>query len=110
MQKPTRYRNKMTEKKMFNINFLRTIAIALAVVAAAGSLHFMFNVGCNQKSVLLIVLFTGWVLSPFVGLLIANKIYNRWTASAYASLDWLMIILAIGSLVVYSGAFNTPQT
>src|SRR4051794_13716558 len=100
----------MTEKKKFNRNFLPMLAVIVTVIGAAYSLYFMFNMGRNQKSILLIVLFTGWVLSPFVGLFIANKVYSHWKPSARVSLYWLMIILTIGSVVAYSGAFNTPQT
>jgi hypothetical protein len=46
----------------------------VAIVGAIGSLYFMFKTGRNQKSILLIVLFTGWVLSPFAGLFLATKI------------------------------------
>jgi MFS family permease len=70
----------------------------------------MFNVGRNQKSILLIVLFTGWVLSPFIGFFLAHKISKHWTFPTRASHYWLMIILVIFSLVVYSGTFYTPKT
>ena len=100
----------MTDKKNSNQSFLGAIALIVALVGAVGSLYFMFNAGRKQNSIILLALFTAWVLSPFVGLFISNKISSRWTVPARASLYWLMIILAIGSLVAYSGAFNTPKT
>jgi hypothetical protein len=100
----------MTDKQASNQNFMRTVALTIVVVGAVGSLYFMFDAGRNQKSILLITLFTAWVLSPFVGLFLANKISNRWTVSARASLYWLMIILTIGSLIAYSGALIPPNT
>ena len=100
----------MTDKKTANKNFLQTTALMVVLVGAAGSLYFMFSAGHEQKSIILLGLFTAWVLSPFVGLLISNKISNRWTALARALFYWLKIVLAIGSLVAYSGAFNTPET
>ena len=100
----------MADKKISNQNFLRTTALIVALVGAIGSLYFMFSAGRKQNSIILLALFTAWVLSPFVGLFISNKISSRWTAPARASLYWLMIILTIGSLVAYSGAFNTPET
>ena len=94
----------MTDKKTSDINLLRTVAITIVLIGAAVSLFFMFNAGRNQKSVLLIVLFTAWVLSSFVGLLILNKISSHWTATTVrTSVLWLMIILTIGSVVAYSG-------
>jgi biotin transporter BioY len=58
----------------------------------------------------LIVLFTTWMLSPFVGLLLANKISKRWTVLTRVTLYWLMIVLTIGSLISYSGAFSPLVT
>ena len=100
----------MTDKKTPNKIFLQTTALMVVLVGAAGSLYFMFSAGHEQKSIILLGLFTAWIISPFVGLLISNKISNRWTALARALVYWLKIVLAIGSLVAYSGAFNTPET
>ena len=100
----------MTDKKKSNQSFLGTIALIVALVGAVGSLYFMFSAGRKQTSIILLALFTAWILSPFVGLFISNKISNRWTVPARTSLYWLMIILTIGSLVAYSGAFNTHET
>ena len=100
----------MTDKKTSTQNFLRTTALIVVLVGAVGSLYFMFSASRKQNSIILLGLFTAWVLSPFLGLFISNKISNRWTIPARALLYWLMIILTIGSLVAYSGAFNTPET
>jgi hypothetical protein len=100
----------MIAKKTFSFNFLRTLTLVVSVVGTAGSLYFMFNAGRNQKSIFLIVLFTAWVLSPFIGFFLANKIAKHWTFSTRALLYWLIIILTIISLVTYSGAFSLPGT
>ena len=100
----------MTDEKKFNQSLLRTTALIIAFAGAIGSLCFMFNASRKQNSVILIGLFTVWVLSPFVGIFILNKMSNRWTVSARRLLYWLIIILTIGSLVAYSGAFNIPKT
>jgi hypothetical protein len=100
----------MTGKEASNQNFIRIVALTIVVVGAVGSLYFMFNAGRHQKSILLIALFTAWVLSPFVIFIFANKISNRWTVPARATLYWATIVLAVGSLIVYSGTFNTAQT
>ena len=97
-------------EKTFNTTFLRTVALVLLAVGAVGSLYFMFNASRSQKSILLLTLFSGWILSPFVGLFVADKFSKRWTVNVRASFYWLMIILTIVSLVGYSGAFNTPKT
>lgn len=100
----------MIDKKNFNQSFLRTTALIVALVGAVGSLYFMFGASRKQNSIVLLGLFTAWVLSPFVGLFILNKISKRWTVTTRSLLYWLIIVLTIGSLVAYSGAFNTPQT
>jgi len=100
----------MKDKKTSNPNLLQIMAIIFAFIGAMGSLYFMFRAGRNQKSILLMVLFTGWVLSPFLGMLWASKTSNRWVIPARESIYWLMIILAIGSLVAYSGALLPSGT
>ena len=89
-------------------NLLRTVALTITAMGAIISLYFMFVAGSGQKSILLIGLFTGWVLSPFVGLFLANKISKR--LASRLSLYFLMIILTICSLVVYSGVLTIPDT
>ena len=100
----------MKNRKTSNPNLLQIVAIIFAFLGAIGSLYFMFKAGRNQKSILLMFLFTGWVLSPFLGLFWAAKASNRWIIPARGSVYWLMIILAIGSLVAYSGAFIPSGT
>jgi hypothetical protein len=90
--------------KILNLHFLRTMALIVMLLGAIGSLGFMFYAGRNQNSVILIALFTTWVLSPFGGLLIADKISKRWTVNTSVTLYWLMIVLSLGSLIIYSGA------
>ena len=100
----------MTGKNNSNQSFLRATALIVALAGVVGSLYFMFSASRKQSSIILLALFTTWVLSPFVGLFISNKISNRWTVTARSLLYWFIIVLTIGSLVTYSGAFNTPHT
>ena len=70
----------------------------------------MFNAGRNQNSILLIVLFTGWVLSPFIGLFIADMISNRWLPKSRITIYLLILFITLASLLFYSGALNVPGT
>src|SRR6266542_5435220 len=97
-------------RKKFNINFLGWLALLIGILGAVVSLYFMFNGGRNQPSVMLIILFTLWVLSPFVGLLLLNNISKRWVVSVRETLYWLAIIMTILAVIGYGGAFNTPGT
>ena len=96
--------------KKINYNSLRIIALIVLFVGAISSLVLMFNAGHNQKSILLIVLFTGWVLSPFMGLFIAEMISKRWLPKTRLAIFWLIIFIALASLIFYSGALNVPGT
>jgi len=97
-------------KKLTSYNLLRIIALIVIFIGAINSLVLMFNVGRNQNSILLIVLFTGWVISPFVGLFIAEMISKRWLPKTSLAIFWLIIFIALASLIFYSGALNVPGT
>lgn len=74
------------------------------MVGAAGSVAIMLHVGHRNNStipLILLVLFTGWVLSPFVALLLAERIGKRRQALAPTTLHRLMLILTLGSLAMY---------
>lgn len=100
----------MRGRKGLNISFLGWLALLVGIVGAVVSLYFMFNAGRNQPSLLLIVLFMLWVLSPFVGLFLLNNISKRWIVTVRETLYWLAIIMVVLSVTGYSGAFNTAQT
>ncbi|MFI5152713.1 MAG: hypothetical protein ACHQET_05220 [Chitinophagales bacterium] len=89
---------------------LRTFAITLTVLAAMGSLYLMFKAAPNQHSIVLIFLFTSWVLSPFLALILVQKILIRGSTQPKTSIYWIMIILSIISLFAYSGIFSLPGT
>ena len=99
----------MKDKKNSNQSFLRATALLVGLVGAVGSLYFMFSASRKQNSLILLGLFTAWVLSPFIGMFISIKFSKRWTVTTRSLLYWLIIVLTIGSLVAYSGAFNIPQ-
>jgi hypothetical protein len=100
----------MAGNRAFDITFLRTAALVIALIGAVGSLYFMFNAGRGQPSILLLALFAAWVLSPFVGLFVANMISKGWAILTRASLYCLMIVLTLGSLGAYNGTFSSPET
>jgi hypothetical protein len=61
------------------LGLLRAVALVAVVVGAAGSVALTLRVGRHNPSRLLLVLFTTWVLSPLVALVLANKASNRWS-------------------------------
>ncbi len=92
------------------MNMLRPVALIAAIVGAAGSVAAMLSVGQrNTEIILLILLFVGWVASPFVGLLIADFFGRRWSNLTRVTLHWLMLALVLGSLAIYAGVASGPQ-
>ncbi len=93
----------MAENNKVNPSRLRKIALAILLIGAVGSLFFMFHAGSKQKSIVLLGLFTIWVISPFVGLFLATRLTKRWSEIRNRWFFSTMIFLNLLSLVVYSG-------
>lgn len=88
------------------VGLLRGAAIVSVVVGAAGSVGLMLRAG--HPPLLLRVLFTGWVLSPFVGLVLASIASQRWSVPARATLYGVMLVISLGSLACYGGIVSMP--
>ena len=87
---------------------LRTIAVVVVLAGAVGSLAMTLYAGQKNNSVLLVLLFAIWVLSPFIAFLIANVITRLWNDLNRKTLYYIMIFLPVVSLVCYSGAISPP--
>lgn len=74
---------------------------------AAGSLALMMRAGARQRSLLLIALFTAWVLSPFLALALANVRARSWPARIRRALYAAAIGVAALCLCVYG--FNAAR-
>jgi len=68
------------------------------------SLSFMLFAGRNNSSVILMGLFTVWVLSPFAGLFAAI----RKPFIAAKQLNYLSFIIVVGSVTFYILAYFFP--
>jgi hypothetical protein len=87
-----------------NTGFLRVLrgAAQIAVLAgASGSLGLMLYASGHNRSLILLLLFATWVLSPFVAIVFANVVSTRWPAPARATLHVVMLVLTLGSLAIY---------
>ena len=71
-------------------------------VGAAGSVLLMMRAGARQRSVVLILLFTGWVLSPFFMLALVNLRARTWQPHTRTALYGAMFGVAFISLSVYA--------
>jgi hypothetical protein len=83
------------------LSLLRAVALIALVVGAMGSLGFMFRAGQHTHH-LLLVLFTIWVLSPFVALLWANMVSKHWAVVNRVTLYCVTLVVTLASLVIYS--------
>lgn len=81
---------------------LRTLARAALAAGAAGSVTLMMRAGARQRSILLVLLFTGWVLSPFLALALANARSSSWQPPARTALYGAMLGVSFISLSVYT--------
>ena len=89
---------------------MRAVALVAVVVGATGSIGLMLDVGRHNPSRMLLVLFAIWVLSPFVGLVLAASGSPRWLVAARERVHVVMLIVALGSLAIYGQvAFGPPR-
>jgi hypothetical protein len=89
---------------------LRAVALVAVVIGATGSIGLMLYVGRHNPSRMLLVLFAIWVLSPFVGLVLAARRSQRWLVAARERVHVVMLIVTLGSLAIYwQVAFGPPR-
>jgi hypothetical protein len=89
---------------------VRRAALTLLAIGAFGSVALMGFVGRHQRSVLLLVLFTVWVLSPYATLAVAVALSGRWSVPITTTLYVLTIVLVLASLGIYGTvAFGPPR-
>ena len=100
----------MTTTATSRQNILRTTSLTTLLVGTIGSLYFMFTAGSHQKSIVLLVLFTAWVLSPFLGLFVVNRLSKPLSAKIHTLIYWTTVLVSVASLTIYSGALPSSQT
>jgi hypothetical protein len=91
------------------LKVLRAAALIALLVGAVGSVGLMLREGHRNPSRLLIVLFTFWVVSPFMALVLANVVSKRWSVLTRATLYSVMLVLALGSLAIYGDVALRPH-
>ena len=90
------------------LGLLRAAALIAVLAGAAGSFGLMLHAGRRNDSRILLVLFTIWVLSPFVALVLADVVSKRWSVLTRATLHSVMLVLTLGSLAIYGDAALGP--
>ena len=80
---------------------LRTSAITAVLAGAGGSIVLMLYAGRHQNSRVLLLLFTAWVIAPFIAAVMADAASKRWSVLARATLNVVILTLTLGSLAIY---------
>lgn len=87
---------------------LRAIVRSGVWIAAAGSLACTLYAGRHNKSVLLVVLFAVWVLSPFAGLIGSERAAEHSPSGIANAMRASALIIAIFSLGIYVAVAASP--
>ena len=82
-------------------NGARRLARVALLLGAAGSVSLMLRAGSRQRSVVLILLFTGWVLSPFLALALANVRAPHWSRPMQRALYSAILVVSGFCLAAY---------
>jgi hypothetical protein len=83
------------------LRILRGAALVAVLAGAGGSLALMLHAGRHQNSLILLLLFAVWVLSPFIAAVFASSVSERWSVLTRATLSVVMLVLTLGSLILY---------
>jgi hypothetical protein len=87
------------------LTWLSRIAV---LVGAVGSVDLLLRQGRHNPSRLLMILFTLWVLAPFVILAAANAFSKRWSVLVNVTLHSLTLGITVASLAIYAKAAMSP--
>jgi hypothetical protein len=98
-----------TKPDSTSVRLFHKIAVLTVLAGAGASVGFTIYTGRDNSSFLLILLFVGWVLAPFIAFLLVNVVATRWSVLKRLTLHSLMLLVTIGSLVMYSGLWSVPD-
>lgn len=90
------------------LGVFRVLALIVVMTGAAGSIGLMLLEGSRQRSLVLIALFAGWVLSPFVALAWAAMASKAWPVRIRTTFYGLMLFLTLVSLGMYDRVLPMP--
>ena len=90
------------------ISILYKMAPRIVGWCAVGSFSIMLYTGKHQDSKFLILLFSMWVLSPFIALYLAYKHHIGWPVLRRTLLNQLMLIVSMSSMLIYGLSLFVP--
>ena len=86
---------------------LRAAGLVATVAGAVGSVGLTLWVG--HSGAILMVLFLGWVLLPFVGLQVADWMSRRWSPITRKTLYIVMLVIPVASVALYADVAVRPR-
>lgn len=86
----------------------RKVSLIVCLIGAAVSIA-LFLVARQQAPILLVVLFVGWILAPFVALLFAHYLAKRWTSLTQNVLYCVILMVSAVSLAIYGYQVIWPR-
>jgi hypothetical protein len=89
---------------------LTVLATLTTTAAALGGLVAMFLIGRHQRSILLIVMFAVWVLSPLVALVLINARARAWNPPAHRTFQYATILISGVAFIRYVWVVVRPLT
>lgn len=87
---------------------LRNASLLLLRVCALASVGLTIYTGRHNHSIVLIALFVVWVVSPFFGLILAERTAERSPAPIAAAIYAASLVLSLCPVLVYSIVAVTP--
>jgi hypothetical protein len=91
------------------MNGRRSSALFSLLVGSAVSLALMLWVGRHSSSIVLMLLFTVWVASPFAGMLFVHRSAKNWPLVRQNVTYNQIRIISVGSALIYIGTVNIRQ-
>ena len=90
---------------------MQNSAVAVAIAGAVGSVGLTIFQGRRNPSVLLMGMFTVWVLSPFAALVVSILKSKQWTFPTRVMLWGLTLTISICSPAIYASvALGPPRS
>lgn len=87
---------------------IKKFSLITLLIGCLGSLYFVIYNGRNNKSIVLVLLFIMWVLSPFIGFMLLIRNLNYESGIIYKATNIFIIFISLASLLLYSGLLLAP--
>jgi hypothetical protein len=95
--------------ELASLGGLRATALVTLLVGASASVAMTLYAIRNNPSQLLMVLFTLWVLGPFIVLELVHLASSHWSILTRLAIYGLMPLLTIVSMIVYGQRILRPR-